>query len=253
MRLAVTTSRDADEATSARARARAQKWGVPYLPRRRAAIEELVPKEADALVVFSLGHIELWDGEGHFRFTEGMAALRIGRLLTQVDQPDRVVVASELCAGDHVLDCTLGLAQDALVLARAVGPMGRVVGVEASLPVFAVVSEGLGLLPGDPGSARIEPVHADALDYLRAQPDRSFDVVFFDPMFDRPRRANAGFDVLRRYGDPSPLTQRHLQEARRVARRWVVVKAARHSAALASLGLTALPGSRYADVVFARL
>jgi hypothetical protein len=37
-----------------------------------------------------------------------------------------------------------------------------------------------------------------------------------------------------------------------VARRWVVIKGSRHSEDLKKLGLTPEPGSRYAEVVWAR-
>ncbi len=50
---------------------------------------------------------------------------------------------AELRAGDTILDCTLGLGQDALVAALVVGPSGRVVALEKSLALYAVVSEGL--------------------------------------------------------------------------------------------------------------
>jgi 16S rRNA G966 N2-methylase RsmD len=99
----------------------------------------------------------------------------------------------------------------------------------------------------------VEVVHADAREYLRTLSARSFDVVFFDPMFARPRKAQPGFDVLRRFADHAPLTLETLEEGRRVARRWVVVKGAKYSDDLKKLGLTPEPGSTYTDVVWGRV
>jgi hypothetical protein len=87
---------------------------------------------------------------------------------------------------------------------------------------------------------------------LRAQADASFDVVFFDPMFDKPALYEENFALVRRHADPSALTETMLREARRVARRWVVVKAAPQSPLLRRLGLTTLPFKRAADLRFGR-
>jgi hypothetical protein len=88
---------------------------------------------------------------------------------------------------------------------------------------------------------------------LRAMPPGSVDVVLFDPMFGRALAAQPGFDMLRRLADPSPLTTQVLTEARRVARRVVLIKSARYSAALRSLGLRPEWASRSAPVVWARV
>jgi hypothetical protein len=99
----------------------------------------------------------------------------------------------------------------------------------------------------------VEPVVADAGEWLRSCPDQSFDRVLFDPMFGRPRKSQPSFAALRRHADPAPLTAQVLDEARRVARKAVVVKGARYSTDLKKLGLQPLPHTRYADVDWARI
>ena len=59
----------------------------------------------------------------------------------------------------------------------------------------------------------IEAVRAGHLEFLRAQPSGSFDCVVFDPMFDKPRKAQEAFDVVRRHADYAPLSPEALQEA----------------------------------------
>jgi 16S rRNA (guanine1516-N2)-methyltransferase len=250
--LAVTTSAKPDEQLVAQARAAARRWGLPFFPRhRKESITPWFASVAEALIAFGHDGVTLWDREGHHAFHGGMAHLR--RLRLAAGEPDTFVRMAELRKGDSVLDCTLGLGQDALVASLAVGPEGRVVGVEKGLALYAIVSEGMKTYELGPDSGRVEVVHADAHEYLRTLPARAFDVVYFDPMFSRPTKSQPGFDVLRRFADHRPLTPEALQEGRRVARRWVVVKGSRYSDDLRKLGLSQEPGSRHTEVVWGRI
>lgn len=250
--LAVTTSTKVDEAQVREARAVAARWGLPFLPRRsKEGLAPWLGVKADALLVVGGDGVTLWDAEGSFGFHAGMAHLR--RMRLRDGEPDAFVRVAELRPGDSVLDCTLGLAQDALVASLAVGPSGRVVGLEKSLALGVVAAEGLRRYELGSDSAPIEVVHADAREYLKTLPTGAFDVVFFDPMFAKPKKAQPAFDVLRRFAEHAPLTPETLAEGRRVARRWAVVKGARYSDDLTKLGLTPEPGSRFTDVIWGRL
>jgi hypothetical protein len=250
--LAVTTSTKVDAALVREARDVAARWGLPYLPRRaKEGIAPWLGVKADALVVVGGDGVTLWDAEGSFGFHAGMAHLR--RMRLRDGEPDAFVRVAELRPGDSVLDCTLGLAQDALVASLAVGPVGRVVGLEKSLALAIVAAEGLRRYELGADSGPIEVVHADAHAYLKTLPSASFDVVFFDPMFAKPKKAQPAFEVLRRFAEHAPLTPEALAEGRRVARRWVVVKGARYTDDLRKLGLEAEPGSRFTDVVWGRI
>ena len=249
--LAVTVSGKAGPETLARARTLAAEWGLPFLDRpREGALNPLLAR-ASALLIFSDKDVALFDGEGRLAFHPGLAHLRIKQMDGGV-HPDHFLQVAELRPGEAVLDCTLGLAQDALVAARAVGPTGRVVGLEKSLALYAVVSEGLRRF--DPGerSCRIEVRHADAVEVLRALPPGAFDCVVFDPMFDQPRRAQESFEILRRFADYAPLTKEMLEDARRIAKR-VVVKGRRYGGQLKALGLRQERFSRTTSVGWARV
>ena len=95
--------------------------------------------------------------------------------------------------------------------------------------------------------------HIDCVDFLRAQAAQSFDCVLFDPMFGKRKKASPAFDLLRTHADHAPLPAEAIGLARRVARRWVVVKGARYTEDLKRLGLQPEPLSRYAEVVWARV
>ncbi|OJT24479.1 protein-L-isoD(D-D) O-methyltransferase [Archangium sp. Cb G35] len=253
--LAVTTSGKPEESLVKRAREAARTWNLPFVPRRmKQPIGPLLESVADAFIVFERESVSLWDREGSFSFNPGMAHLRRLRILSgQVGGDDALVRVAGLRAGDHFLDCTLGLGQDALVAALVVGPEGRVVGLEKSFALYAVVSEGLAAYDYGPQSCRVEPVYADSHAYLRSQPSGAFDVVFFDPMFEKPKKSQPAFEMLRRFAEHAPLSPETLAEARRVARRWVVVKGSKYSDDLKKLGLEAEPGSRYTSVIWGRI
>src|SRR5690349_6948700 len=119
--LAVTVSGQADEELIYQAQSRAAQWRLPFVPRgRKEPLGPMLRAAADALLVFEREGVSLWDEHGHFSFHPGMAHLRCQRVRS--GEGDTLVKMAGLHRGEHVLDCTLGLAQDALVAAVAVGP-----------------------------------------------------------------------------------------------------------------------------------
>jgi hypothetical protein len=254
----VTTVRDPEPAEQAAASACAARFGVPSLDRAGRSLASLaVEHGAEALLVLGARRAALFlDGEER-TWQAGMGELRLRRLLR--GEPargqhtaDPFLAAADLRPGDAVLDATLGLGMDALVAAGAVGERGRVLGAEASTPLAALVAEGLVRHPA-PAARRVEVVASDAGELLARLPERSFDVVAFDPMFRHARAQGAGFDLVRRLGDPRPLPVETLARARRVCRRWVVVKDGTPGWDLARLGLAPLPSARGAHRLYARL
>jgi hypothetical protein len=254
MRFAVTTGLDAGADAIAAARQAAGRWQVPFHARRGAGLAA-VAREADvaALLVLSPRRAALWVAGELTAWDGGMGALRVKRMRAgEGSTRDGFLDAARLRAGDAVLDCTLGLGADALVAAEAVGPEGRVVGLEASAPLAALTAEGLRRL-GEPLAARVDVHHADAAAWLAAAPSASFDVVVFDPMFREPLAQPAAFDLVRQLADPRPLSATTLADAARVARRSVVVKDGAPGRDLARLGLVPIARSRGARRCYARI
>ena len=177
-----------------------------------------------------------------------MAKLRI--LALEQGKHDVLVDALQLKLGDRVLDCTCGLGADAIVASCVVGPAGRVRALEASPLLALLVERGMASCmlddPPDlvPAMRRVEVCCADFADYLRCEADNAWDVVYFDPMFTETIADSAGLDLVRclaEAGGPSPAD---LGEARRVARRRVVMKDRRPGHALARLGFAKVEESR---------
>lgn len=253
MQLAVTSPLD-PAAGDAEARAAAARHGLPFAPRQGRPLAAIAAASgAEALLVVSRRRAALYLAGAEHPWRAGMAALRVKRLLQgERATVDGFLAAAQLRPGDALLDATLGLGMDALVAAAAVGPAGRVLGVEASEALAALAAEGLSRCELE-AARRVEVVRGDAAALLASLPARSFDVVAFDPMFRFGRAGASGFDLVRRLADPRPLAPETLARARQVARRCVVVKDGTPGWDLARLGLTPLPSARGAKRVYARV
>ncbi|MDC0711186.1 class I SAM-dependent methyltransferase [Stigmatella sp. ncwal1] len=251
--LAVTTSDRRDPGLAERAQQAAQEVGVPYVTRHhKLPLKNLLADTAQALVVFEASAVALVDSQGVLRFSPGLGYLRVKQLDAGV-QEDMLVRIAELRPGERVLDCTLGLGADAQVAARLVGPAGTLTALEKSPALYLLARHGLEALPRHPGACPIQVVHADADTYLRTLPDQAFDVVLFDPMFERKRRSSHAFEMLRRHADYTPLTRATLAEAQRVARRVVVLKGSRYSSDFPKLGVQHEPVRPNGTILWAKL
>jgi 16S rRNA (guanine1516-N2)-methyltransferase len=254
VRVAVTTVRHAGPPEEAAVREAAARHGLAAVARRGRSLASVAEEcGADALLVLGARRAALFVDGAERPWSSGMGELRLKRLREgERTTRDAFLDAAGLRPGDAVLDATLGLGMDALVAAEAVGPAGRVLGVEASPALAALVAEGL-RRHGSDAARRIEVVAADAADVLARAPPRSFDVVVFDPMFREPRAGAPGFDLVRRLAEPRPLAPELLGRAREVARRWVVVKDGTPGWDLARLGLAPLASARGAERLYARV
>jgi len=207
---------------------------------------------ADLLVVTKNGPVVYTPG-GEYFFHLNMAVLRIKNLLN--GKHDHMAAAMALTPGMTVLDCTLGLATDAIVASFVVGSTGSILGLETSAVLAAVSS--LGLQQFSAGDARINAAlrriavkNVDYNSYLPTLPDRCFDVVFFDPMFRVPIGSSSNIKPLRFLADDQPLGAQALQHACRVARKRVVVKETNGSPEFSRLDIDLLQGGKYSSVQY---
>ena len=135
----------------------------------------------------------------------------------------------DLGEGDRVLDTTCGLGSDAIVASHVVGRTGHVLALEKSEVLSAMVREGLRIYEHrtpevTDAMRRVEVVAGDARSFLSAQPDRSWDVVYFDPMFSGTVQASLGLEVVRRLAYHDEIDEETILDACRVARRCVAMK-----------------------------
>ncbi|OEG00176.1 hypothetical protein BHF71_06120 [Vulcanibacillus modesticaldus] len=204
--------------------------GIHYVKRGKLSIGQLMEKYAvNEIIVVEKEHSKLYskDLKQPFFFHPSMAVLRINRI-KQGDN-DLMIKISNLKPGDTFLDCTLGLASDSLVASYVVGKEGKIVGIESQPILAALVKDGLNRGWKDDqdlndAMKRIEVVNGNHYEVLSKLPENSFDVVYFDPMFRKGIKSSAAISPLRTIANPDPISYEAVIEAKRVAKKKVILK-----------------------------
>lgn len=223
----ITTSFRANEQTIETAKALAEDLHGEYVERRKQSVKQLAMKRGDVLVVGN-ERFEWYQPNGEkFFFHPSSAMFRVKRLLR--GEKDPLIEATQLQPGDSFLDCTLGLGSDAITASMRVGTNGRVVGIEKNPMTALLVREGLntwetGVREADEAMKRISVVSGDSIEQLKKLSDESFDVVYFDPMFEETIQESASIAPLRHAAEHHFDHEIAVQEALRVARKRVVLK-----------------------------
>jgi 16S rRNA (guanine1516-N2)-methyltransferase len=219
----------------------AHELGAVYIPRRRDTLRGMARKYGPGgiLVVSATGLRYVSEETPPLFFHPSMALIRVKRLIQ--GGLDNMLSASGVDPGDTVLDCTAGLGSDAIVFSYAVGEDGKVTALEASALLCTVVREGLcsadtGSPEADAACRRVELLHADHTAFLRNMANKSVDVVYFDPMFDRPVRTSASLRPVRSHAKRDPISPDTIRDAVRVARKTVILKNSSDSGEFARLG-----------------
>lgn len=205
----------------------------------------------------------LKNGAEQLSFHPSMALIRLINLLR--GRSDRYLEATQLKAGDSLIDATLGFGTDALIGASAVGEKGSVLAIEQSPILAAFVHDGLNhfteIIPNSKNkdkqdawaalaraSRRIEVRWGEHREYLKHIPSRSVNVVYFDPMFRHTCKQSDSILPLHWWSDHTPLNHEAVLEGCRVARNRVVLKERKNSSEFRRLGFDILLGGRYSSV-----
>ncbi|MBC8079477.1 MAG: class I SAM-dependent methyltransferase [Gorillibacterium sp.] len=239
----VTTSHDATHDTIVEARKLAESSGARWVDRRSFSLPQLHKRYGEqGVLILTLEKLVYYpiSGEPLF-FHPSTGYLRIKRMLK--GESDPLIDLSGVRPGDAVLDCTAGLASDSIVFSHVVGETGRVTALESELVSVLLLTEGLikyhaKIEALNTAMRRIEVIHTDHLTYLRGLPDQSYDIVYFDPMFRIPVKASSSMSPYREIFNPNPLSLEAVEEARRVARRRILLKEHRDSPEYDRLGFT---------------
>ncbi len=258
--LAVTTAINPGIAVEAQAQSIAAELGAPFVPRLARPLPQIFEAaQATRLLIAGADHLRLRDGATgtEYYFHPNLFLIRGSNVLRGV--PDHFLEATSLGPGDLLLDCTLGFASEAALASLVVGERGSVVGLESVPELAAVARAGVRDFPMTSamlGAAlrRVRVVTADNGAYLRGCAARSFDVVYFDPFFDkRLTGSEASVSPLFVFGNPAPLDPDAVREACRVTRRRVVIKHPRHEPLPAGVSarVTETVGSRKSRLVYA--
>lgn len=180
-----------------------------------------------AAVVAELENIRLVYNKQSYGFHPNMAQLRVDSL--KKGYKDRFIEIAQITPGDNILDCTCGLASDAIVSSYVVGVKGSVTALEASPILAKIVDYGLKSYNHKKteiteAMRRIKLVNIDYVNFLPKLESNSWDIVYFDPMFESTFSEAQGIDIVRSLATYNLPTLEILKEAERVAKRRVIIK-----------------------------
>ncbi|MNP01061.1 Ribosomal RNA small subunit methyltransferase J [compost metagenome] len=235
-----TGDNEAPEAVE-RAKALSIESGIPYVRRNRTSVSKLSARysNTDVLVIVEGGARLIRSSGESFMFHPSMAFVRAKRLLK--GENDTMLDVAKVIPGDTIIDSTAGLGSDSAVFSLAAGPEGEVIALEDSLPLWTLLFEGFrsyvsGIKEFDEALRRIKPRCIHHLDALREMPDKSADVVYFDPMFRDPIMESSAISPLRMFANNESLSMDVITEAKRVARKSIVLKEKKGSGEFERLG-----------------
>lgn len=244
----------ADCAVRHQAQALANRLGLTFVVRKKESLAKLQRTYgADYILVYTQSGPYVYFGpkEEH-RFHLSMAQLRILNL--ERGQSDYLVQAMGPGV-DSVLDCTLGLGADAIVMSYAMGTKGSVLGIEGALPLWFVTTEGLQhFVHENPqitqALRRIETLYRDYPSYLQQCQANSYDLVYIDPMFEVPVEESPQFKSLRGHLVEGTLTEDILTLAKKVAAKRVLVKERKGADLFKRLPPDELVGGKYSRIAY---
>ena len=246
--LVVTGARSSSGKAAAIGEELAAHLGIPFVERRSDTVKALTHRQGvAAAIVVEAQRIRLVRNGRSYGFHPSMARHRIVAL--KAGGSDHFADAAQLQPGDSVLDCSFGLGADAIVASHIVGGRGLVLGLEVSPILAAMVRCGMSHYDHSDAELvsamrRIDVRHADHTTLLPSLDTGSHDVVYFDPMFEKTFEAAGSLDLVRILASRKPPDIAIIAEARRVARRSVVVKDCAPGILLDALGIPVVMTSR---------
>ncbi|MFC4402129.1 class I SAM-dependent methyltransferase [Gracilibacillus xinjiangensis] len=183
--------------------------------------EDIVIVGTEGLFVSSL------NSDQKLFFHPNLAMVRAKRMLQ--NQKDPLVEIAKLKEGMSMLDCTLGLASDSIIASIAVGFGGSIYGLEGNPLIYLLTKEGLSTFVSgnqlfDKAMRKINVINKEHYSYMKNAETDSVDIVYFDPMFDKGIKDSTGINSIRDYALRNSMTYKVIEEAKRVARKRVILK-----------------------------
>ncbi|MGM7701375.1 class I SAM-dependent methyltransferase [Pseudalkalibacillus sp. Hm43] len=225
----ITTGGKAKIELKHRAKEVGNELGIPYVDRQDRSIDKMMDLVEDGIIVVRRERFLFYPkgSSSPVFFHPNSSLFRIKRLMRGEDDP--LVRNARLREGMSILDCTLGWASDSIVASFVVGKNGKVVGIEGSSTIALLTTLGLKVYEDEnpliyEAMRRVEVKEGDHLDYLRQCQTDSFDVVYFDPMFEETIVTSDGIAPLKDFAVYEPISEEIIEEAKRVARERVVLK-----------------------------
>ena len=193
---------------------------LDYVVRNKRSLAKLQEEYGDVLLVTKEGLVLEYANGQSFAFHPDTAMLRIKAPrdpLIELVGPEK----------RSILDTTMGLASDSLVLSFA---GHEVMALESQPLIHAIVARGLqtfdtGHLAVNQAMRRIETRCIDSLTYLKNKPNQSVDIIYCDPMFSEEITESENLSGLKPLANYQAFSEEFLAECKRVAREKMILKA----------------------------
>lgn len=216
----ITTSLRENEALIAHAQELASELGADYQPRRKLSLAKCLERFGAFYLLYKDRLSFVNEDGSELSFHPDTAVLRI-------KAPHDALVNLLGSSSKSILDTTMGLASDSLVMAAA---GNKVTALESQEVIFQVVSRGLATYQTDDKQLEkamrsIKTIKSDSLSFLKSQADHSFDIIYADPMFSETIKESENLQAIKPLANGSRLTEEWLNEAKRVAREKIIIKA----------------------------
>jgi 16S rRNA (guanine1516-N2)-methyltransferase len=211
-----------------------RQFSLPALRKRYSAVDILLLTDRELRYYPSSEETPIF-------FHPSTAAIRVKRLLG--GDLDPLISFAGIGEGDSVLDCTAGLASDSIVFSHVVGKAGQVIALESEAILALLLQEGLSHyespIPAiNEAMRRIHVKHADHFLYLQSMSDHSVDFIYLDPMFRRPIQESSAIMPLREIANTHAIRLETISEAKRVARKKIIMKEQKDSDEFVRLGFS---------------
>ncbi|MBY0122692.1 class I SAM-dependent methyltransferase [Bacillus sp. S/N-304-OC-R1] len=225
----ITTAGRTNEEMIERALKISEELSIEYIERKKRSVLAIQELKKDDCIVVGKERLELYPiGEKEpFFFHPNSAMFRVKRLIN--GERDPFIEAANLSKGKTILDCTLGLASDSIVASFVTAAEGRVTGIEGNQYLAYLVKNGLqswesGISEMNQAMRKIEVIGGRSLHFLETLPDSSYDIVYFDPMFEERILESDGIKALSRFAVYEDISNKLIDEALRVAKERVLLK-----------------------------
>ncbi|WP_347550150.1 class I SAM-dependent methyltransferase [Pseudalkalibacillus hwajinpoensis] len=206
----------------------AQLYNGTYISRQKRSIQQLLEVGKKPVIVTGIDRLYLYTDSSiePVFFHPNSAMFRCKSLLN--GHHDAFIDVSGLTEGMCMLDCTAGLGSDSIVASFVTGVNGGVEAVEGSKHAI-LLQEGLKTWEShneliNAAMRRVSIKRKRFEEVLPYLPDNSVDIVYFDPMFEDAIPDSHGVSVIKQVALYDSLTEEMINEAKRVARKRVLLK-----------------------------
>jgi len=249
----VTTSNRPKKELVIRAKELARLLKAPYIS-RRTLVQHQNPPQPDFYYVMETDRLVIRGADGSQLFFHPASAKMRHRNLKN-GQEDHLINVLELRGNEQVLDLTLGLGSEAILMAGYLEQGGFVVGLEASRHLAVIVGHGLKTYRDDSpwiqqAMSRVVVEHADYKRKIRELPDDAYDIVYCDPMFESPVWESSALNAIRPFAIYDSIDLEDVDHMKRVARKKVVLKALYRDSLFDQIAVDHLTGSRHSGVLY---